>query len=88
MLAKYDAVNAPALKRLASQGAVLKPFPLPIMEAAYKSAHDIYNEIAAGNADFKKALDSMTTFRGEQLQWWQVGEFSFDAFMLRMRSRT
>lgn len=87
MLAKYDSVNAPALKRLVAQGAVPKAFPLPIMEAAYKHAHDIYNEIAAGNPDFKKALESMTAFRAEQLQWWQVGEFSFDAFMLRMRTR-
>jgi hypothetical protein len=26
-------------------------------------------------------------FRAEQLPWWSVGEFSFDAFMIRMRGR-
>ncbi|MCC7346110.1 MAG: TRAP transporter substrate-binding protein DctP [Variibacter sp.] len=88
MLAKYDAVNAPALKRLVSQGAVPKAFPLSIMEASYKAAHELYAQIAAGNPTFKTALDSMLAFRGEQLQWWQVGEFSFDAFMIRMRTRT
>ncbi|MEA2936181.1 MAG: hypothetical protein QOD74_2827 [Variibacter sp.] len=85
MLAKYDSVNAPALRRLVSQGAVLKAFPQAIMEAAYKEAHTLYDEIAANNADFKKALDSMVAFRSDQYQWWQVGEFSFDAFMIRMR---
>ncbi|MBX6426414.1 MAG: TRAP transporter substrate-binding protein DctP [Variibacter sp.] len=87
MLAKYDAVNAPALRRLVAGGAQLRPFPLPIMEAAYKAAQDLYAEIASTNAAFKQALDSMNAFRAEQLQWWQVGELSFDSFMARMRSR-
>jgi TRAP-type mannitol/chloroaromatic compound transport system substrate-binding protein len=87
MMAKYDAVNAPALRRLVAGGAQLRGFPAPIMEAAYKAAQELYDQIAAGNPSFKKALDSYTTFRGEQYQWWQVGEFSFDAFMIRMRGR-
>jgi TRAP-type mannitol/chloroaromatic compound transport system substrate-binding protein len=85
MLAKYDAVNAPALKRLAAQGALLRAFPTPIMEAAYRASQEIYDQIAASNATFKKTLDSYMGFRSEQLQWWQFGEFSFDAFMIRMR---
>jgi TRAP-type mannitol/chloroaromatic compound transport system substrate-binding protein len=88
MLGKYDAVNAPALRRLVAGGAQLRPFPLPIMEAAYKAAQDLYAEIAANNPAFKRALDSTNAFRAEQLQWWQVGEYSFDSFMIRMRSRT
>ena len=87
MLAKYDAVTAPALRRLVAGGAVLKAFPVPVMEAAYKAAHEMYEQIAATNPNFKKALDSMTAFRSDQYQWWQVGEFSFDAFMIRMRNR-
>src|SRR5690606_19888480 len=87
MLAKYDAVNAPAMRRLVSQGAALRPFSPAIMEASFKAANDLYAEISAGSPDFKKALDSMTAFRNEQLPWWQVGEFSFDAFMIRMRAR-
>jgi TRAP-type mannitol/chloroaromatic compound transport system substrate-binding protein len=87
MLAKYDAVNPPALRRLVEQGTQLKPFPLPVMEASYKAAQELYAEIAAKNADFKKALDSMNAFRGENLLWWQVAELSFDAFAVRMRAR-
>jgi TRAP-type mannitol/chloroaromatic compound transport system substrate-binding protein len=60
---------------------------VPVMEAAYKAAHEMYEQIAATNPNFKKALDSMTAFRSDQYQWWQVGEFSFDAFMIRMRNR-
>jgi TRAP-type mannitol/chloroaromatic compound transport system substrate-binding protein len=87
MLAKYDAVNAPALRRLIGQGTELKAFPLPVMEASLRAANELYAEIAAKNADFKRALDSMTAFRGEQLLWWQVAEYSYDTFMVRTRGR-
>ena len=46
-----------------------------------------YAELAASNANFKKALDSDGPFRTRALEWWQVGEFSFDSFMIRMRSK-
>jgi hypothetical protein len=29
----------------------------------------------------------MVPFRTEHYQWWQVGEYSYDTFMIRMRSR-
>jgi TRAP-type mannitol/chloroaromatic compound transport system substrate-binding protein len=88
MLAKYDSVNAPALRRLVGNGAQLRPFPPAIMEAAYKAAQELYAEIAETSPTFKRALESMNAFRTEQLQWWQVGEYSFDSFMIRMRGRS
>ncbi len=87
MLAKYDAVNPPALRRLVANGAELKPFPLPVMEAALKAANEYYAETAAKNADFKRAHDSMVAFRGENLLWWQIAEYSYDTFMVRTRGR-
>ncbi len=87
MIAKYDTVNAPALKRLIGAGAVVKPFTLPVMEASYKAAQDYYAELASQNPLFKKALDSMTAYRGDQLLWWQIAEYSFDSFMIGVRNR-
>jgi len=87
MLAKYDAGNPNALKRLVSGGAQLRPFPQPVMEASYKAATDTYNEVSAKNADFKKVYDSMVAFRGDEYLWWQVAELGFDSFMVRVRSR-
>ncbi len=87
MLAKYDSVNAPALRRVIAAGAVPKPFTQPVMEASYKAAQDLYGEIAAKNALFKKALDSMNAFRAEQLPWWQIAEYSFDTFMIGQRNK-
>ena len=39
MLARYDALNPPALKRLVAAGAVLKSFPQPVLEACLQGRH-------------------------------------------------
>jgi TRAP-type mannitol/chloroaromatic compound transport system substrate-binding protein len=87
MLAKYDAVNPGGLRRLVAQGAQLKAFPLPIMEAALKAAEEYYAETSAKSPEFKAGYDSMVAFRGENLLWWQVAELSYDSFMNRLRAR-
>ncbi len=83
MLAKYDSVNAPALKRLLSKGTELRAFPQETVAAAFKAANEYYAELAAGNPLFKKTLDSYMAYRGEQYLWWQVGDYSFDNLMIR-----
>lgn len=88
MLAKYDSVNPPALRRLAQQGVELRAFPASIMEAGHKAAFELYNEIAATNAPFKQALDSVNAIRNEQLVWWQIAEYAFDSFNIRSRGKT
>ncbi len=87
MQAKYDTVNPPALKRLVAAGTQLRPFPMDVMEACYKISGELYAEISAKNANFKKAIDSMTAFRSDQYLWWQVAEATFDNFMIRVRAR-
>lgn len=87
MLAKYDFVNPGGLRKLIAQGAQLKAFPQPIMEASLKAAEEYYAETSAKSEAFKKGYDSMVAFRGENLLWWQVAELSYDAFMNRLRSR-
>jgi TRAP-type mannitol/chloroaromatic compound transport system substrate-binding protein len=85
--ARYDARNPAALKRLVASGAQLRPYSQPIMEAAYKAAGEVYAEISAKNADFKKVHDNMMAFRNDEYLWWQVAEYTFDTFMIRMRAR-
>jgi TRAP-type mannitol/chloroaromatic compound transport system substrate-binding protein len=87
MVAKYDAKNPAALRRLVAAGAQLRPFSQEIMEAALKASLEVYADISAKNADFKKIYDSMSSFRNESYQWWQVAEYSFDNFMIRSRSK-
>jgi TRAP-type mannitol/chloroaromatic compound transport system substrate-binding protein len=88
MTGKYDTLNPQAIKRLVAQGAELRPFPQPVMEASYSAANDLYAEIARNNPLFKRLLDSLSAFRSDSYQWMQVAELSYDSFMMRMRTRT
>jgi TRAP-type mannitol/chloroaromatic compound transport system substrate-binding protein len=88
VIGRYDYNNPPALKRLLSQGVLLRAFPQDVMEACYKAATDIYAELSKTNPHFKKLYDSLVAFRGDSLLWLQVAELSFDSFMIRMRTRT
>jgi TRAP-type mannitol/chloroaromatic compound transport system substrate-binding protein len=87
MLVKYDARNPAALRRLVASGTQLRPFPQEILEATYRAASDLYDEISAKNENFRKIYDSYRAFRGEEYLWWQVAEYSFDNFMIRARTR-
>ena len=81
MMAKYDARNGAALKRLVAGGTQIKPFPKPVMEAFFKASQEMYREIGAGNAAFKKLYDSYSAFQRETVSWMRVTENTFDDFM-------
>jgi TRAP-type mannitol/chloroaromatic compound transport system substrate-binding protein len=87
MLAKYDARNPAALRRLVGAGAQLRPFSQEILDAAYKATNEVYDEISAKNPDFKKMIDSIRAFRNEEYLWFQVAEYAFDTYMIRARTR-
>ncbi len=89
MLAKYDAVNPAALnKLLAGRQAKLQAFPPAIMDACLKAALEVYAEVSAKNADFKKVWASMLAFRNDAYLWWRVAEYTYDDYLVRNRTRT
>ena len=81
MVAKYDAQNPPALKRLVAGGTQLRAFPKDIMVASYKASLEVYKEMSEKSPHFAKIYDSMVKFRGDQLLWFRVAEKGFDDFM-------
>ncbi|HEX7465961.1 MAG TPA: TRAP transporter substrate-binding protein [Usitatibacter sp.] len=81
MLAKYDAQNPAALKRLIGGGTQLKAFSKDVMVASYKAALEVYKETEEKSPAFKKIYKSMTEFREEQLLWFRVAEKGYDDFM-------
>ncbi|HEX6114626.1 MAG TPA: TRAP transporter substrate-binding protein [Geminicoccaceae bacterium] len=87
MQARYDTLNPAAIRRLVAGGAQLRPFSAEIMESSMQAAQEVYDELTAENADFKKIYDHMTAFRSEEYLWWQVAEYSYDTFMIRARAR-
>ncbi len=89
MLAKYDSVNPAALKSLLGGGQVkLQAFSPAIMDACLKAALEVYAEVSAANADFKKVWESLLAFRNDQYLWWRVAEYTYDDYLVRHRTRT
>jgi TRAP-type mannitol/chloroaromatic compound transport system substrate-binding protein len=88
LIAKYDARNAAAIKRLVVAGAQLRPFSLDILDASYKATNELFTEISAKNATFKSLYDSMTSFRNDQHGWHQVCEVTYDNYLIGKRNRT
>jgi TRAP-type mannitol/chloroaromatic compound transport system substrate-binding protein len=82
MMAKYDALNPAALKRLIGNGVKLLPFSNDIMAACYKATTEVYDEIATKNAKFKKVYDPWKRFREDSVQWFAVAENRFDNYMI------
>jgi TRAP-type mannitol/chloroaromatic compound transport system substrate-binding protein len=83
MMAKYDSVNPMALRKLLAAGTKLHAFSPPIMEASFKAAKELHNEVAATNPNFKKAYESLTNFSNNGYSWFQVAEVGYDNFMAR-----
>jgi TRAP-type mannitol/chloroaromatic compound transport system substrate-binding protein len=81
MIAKYDAVNISALRRLVGGGAKLRSFSKEIMDACFNAAFALYDEIAASNPDFKKVYESWKPFRKDIDIWFRVAENSYDSFV-------
>jgi len=87
MLAKYDAFNPAALRRLVGAGAQLKTFPQSFLDAAYTATNELYAELGARSESFRKITDALIAFRNEEYLWWQVGEYPYDGYMIRARTR-
>jgi TRAP-type mannitol/chloroaromatic compound transport system substrate-binding protein len=83
VMAKYDAQNPTALRKLLASGAKLHAFPPPVMEACLKAARELHGEVAATNANWKKVHDSLSAFSNNGYQWFQVAEIGYDNFMAR-----
>jgi TRAP-type mannitol/chloroaromatic compound transport system substrate-binding protein len=89
VLARYDAQNPQALKRLIAAGTQLRPFSEAILDVCFKAANDVYGEISAKNEDFKKHWESTKAFRADQYLWLQLAENAYDGYMIiQQRKKT
>jgi TRAP-type mannitol/chloroaromatic compound transport system substrate-binding protein len=80
MIARYDARNPEALKRLLAGGTQLRAYPRAVMDACHKATEDTLGEIAEKNADFSKLLASWRRFRDDQNAWFRVAENTLDGY--------
>jgi TRAP-type mannitol/chloroaromatic compound transport system substrate-binding protein len=80
MPAKYDAQNPAALRRLIAGGTKLRPFPKSVMEAAEKASYELYEELGAKSAHWKRIYPGWKKFRDEQFLWFRVAESTYDNY--------
>ena len=85
MMAKYDAQNPAALRRLVAAGTQLRPFPKTVMDASFKAAMEVYAETSAKNAKFKKIYDHYVAFQKDEILWMRVTENTFDNYMATVK---
>jgi TRAP-type mannitol/chloroaromatic compound transport system substrate-binding protein len=85
MTAKYDARNPVALKQLVGSGTKLRPFPQDVMNAAFKSAQEIYANLNSTNPEWKKIYPDYSKFLADQNAWFRFTEGTFDRFMQQQK---
>jgi TRAP-type mannitol/chloroaromatic compound transport system substrate-binding protein len=85
MMAKYDARNPAALKRLVGGGAKLFRFPKDVMDGAFKAAIGIYDDLSKSNPAWKKIYADYAAFRRDANLWFRFTEAGFDDFMQQQK---
>jgi TRAP-type mannitol/chloroaromatic compound transport system substrate-binding protein len=87
-VAKYDVLNMQAMQRLVQRGAKLRPYPKDVLDACYDASFALYDEIAAGNATFKKIYESWKAFRYNSDNWLHIVENSYDSYVYERLRRS
>ncbi|MDJ1182746.1 TRAP transporter substrate-binding protein [Roseofilum casamattae] len=81
-LARYDAANGEALARMVLNGTKLVPYSQDILQGAYQTSLELYEEYAAEDPDFQTIYQDWLAFRSQSAQWHQVNELTFSNFMV------
>jgi TRAP-type mannitol/chloroaromatic compound transport system substrate-binding protein len=87
MMAKYDAKNPEALRRLVAAGTQVKAFPRPVLDACYKATLEVNDELAAKNPDFKTIYESWQKFIADSNLWFRVAENTLDNYRYTMSAQ-
>ena len=80
MLNKYDVLNPPALARIQEKGIELRRFSNDIMKAAEERTVARFEELAAGDAAYRKVYDAWKTFRIDSYRWFGTSEMAFSEY--------
>jgi TRAP-type mannitol/chloroaromatic compound transport system substrate-binding protein len=87
MMARYDHQNPLALRRLVAAGAQLRAWPRDVLQAAWKSTHEMIEEMAAKDPRFKRIWESYRPFRDDQFQWARIADNAYDNFAFTAAAR-
>jgi len=80
MVARYDANNPAALKRLVDAGVALRPFPDDVMREANRIALDLQQTTAASDPTYRRIYDAYTKWQSLSSAWFKTAELSYMRF--------
>ncbi|MDW8292855.1 MAG: TRAP transporter substrate-binding protein [Anaerolineae bacterium] len=81
MMARYDARNAAALKKLRDAGVQLRQYPKAIIDAAKKAADELYAEFSSKDADFRRIFAEWKKFKEETDSWFGLNEYAMESYL-------
>ncbi len=81
-LAKYDARNPQALKRLVQSGTQLREYSPEILQAAQKMTVELFEENASKNASFKQVYQAWKQFQDSIYLWHSINELGYSQFAI------
>jgi TRAP-type mannitol/chloroaromatic compound transport system substrate-binding protein len=87
MQARYDNLNAQALRRLLSQGTLLRAFPRAVMDACWDVSIKVFAEYSAKSPQFKTIHDNYMGYRDQVVPWFRLAEASYDQYVGAALSR-
>jgi TRAP-type mannitol/chloroaromatic compound transport system substrate-binding protein len=79
--AKYDSLNPDAIRRLVSKGALLRAYPRPVLDEAFKAAQAINSQLAGASPEFKRIHESWDKFRRDSSMWFRIAENTQDDYL-------
>ena len=85
MLAKYDALNPQALRQLVIAKTKVLPFPLPVLDAAFRASMEVFAQNESRSPEWKKIYADMRKFQRDQIFWFRFAEARYDSFMSAQR---
>jgi TRAP-type mannitol/chloroaromatic compound transport system substrate-binding protein len=80
MQSRYDARNPAALERLVAAGVTLRPFSDEILVAAQRESEAYLEELAAGDAGFRKVYEPWKAFRRSSYRWFNTAELAYQSY--------
>ena len=79
--AKYDTLNPDALRRLVGKGTLLRAYPRPVLDEAFKTAQAVNAQLAAASPEFKRLHESWDKFRQDSSLWFRIAENTQDDYV-------
>jgi TRAP-type mannitol/chloroaromatic compound transport system substrate-binding protein len=86
LLAKYDARNIQALKRLSASGVKVSFWPNEVMKAMQQATDEALKENAEKSESFAKVLANWRQFRDDQILWSSVNDGAAERFLHQNRT--